>query len=335
MKASRTIFAGIVALSIFGYSALAQQQANSDIKPITDIYFAYPGFSAFVFYDNIPGPDGIVVKSKNSIRVVNEFGPDGPFVISARRGDTYTIHDALSTIGAPLVSPDDLESGWQNQLYIADGQAQTVFRLAGNGGVPVPFVTPLTVGSALFNPFGVEIAPPGFEGPNVRPGDLIVADNGFGDPGQHTLWAVDQRSGAARIIAQGAVFEGGPLRAEFAPDGTLYVFENSGPGGTARIVTVAADGMVSPYVEYIPGRPALAVHPKNGDVYFVYDTGLLFRVTRDSATPELFASNLGSFQSIEFSKTGLSLYVSATERDQVIEIRGKRRAWGSASTNSR
>lgn len=328
MKASKIIFACTVALSIFGHSALAQQHANNDIEPITDIYFASPGFSAFVFYDNISGPDGIVVKSKNSIRVVNEFGPDGPFIISARRGGIYTVDDALSTIGAPLVSPDDLESGRQNQLYIADGQAQTVFKLPGTGGVPVAFVTTVTTGSAWFNPFGVEIAPPGFKGPNVRPGDLIVADNAFGDPNQHSLWAIDQRSGATKIIAQGAVFAGGPLRAEFGPDGTLYVSENIGPGGTTRIVTVTADGMVSPYVEYTPGSPALAVHPKNGDVYFAYETGVLFRVTGDSATPELFASNLGSFQSIEFSESGLSLFVSATERDQIIEIRGKRRAWG-------
>jgi hypothetical protein len=335
MKAPKTIFAGIIVSSILGYSALAQQDARNELEPITDIYFAYPGFSAFVFYDNIPGPDGIVVTSKDSIKVVNEFGPDGPFIISARRGDSYTIDDALSTIGPPLVSPDDLESGRQNQLYIADGQAQKVFRLPGYGGVPVPFVTSLTTGSVLFNPFGVEIAPPGFEGPNVRPGDLIVADNGFGDPSQYTLWAIDQRSGATKIIARGAVFEGGPLRAEFAPDGTLYVFENFRPGGTSRIVTVAADGAVGPYLEDIPGSPALAVHPKTGDIYFVYDTGLLFRVTRGSNAPELFASNLGSFQSIEFSQTGLSLFVSATERDQVIEIRGKKGAWGSASTNNR
>jgi hypothetical protein len=342
MRASKTIFASIIALSIFGYSAFAQQQSRIDIKPIsdvnamkpssgqqiTDVYFAYSGFSASVFYDKIPGPDGIVIKSKNNIKVVNEFGPDGPFVVSASRGGAYATDDALSTIGAPLVSPDDLESGQQKQLYIADGQAQTVFKLPHNGGIPIAFITLSTTGSDWFNPFGVEIAPPGFDGPNVDPDDLIVADNGFGYPSKHTVWAVNQQSGATKIIAQGTGFEGGPLRAEFGPDGTLYVFENIGPSGTSRIVTVAADGTVSPYVEYIPGRPALAVHPKNGDVYFVYVTGELFRLTDESGTPELFASNLGSYQSIEFSHSGLSLFVSASERDQVIEIRGNRQAWG-------
>ena len=319
MKASKAIFAIITGLSISGLS-IGQQ--------ITDINFAYSGFSASVFYDNIPGPDGIVVKSKNSLKVVNEFGPDGPFVLIASRNGTYGTGDALSTIGAPLVSPDDLEAGEAKQLFIADGQAQTVFKLPHNGGIPIPFVTPSTTGSAWFNPFGVEIASPSFDGPNVDPGDLIVADNGFGDPSRHTVWAVNQQSGAAKIIAHGAVFAGGPLRAEFGPDGTLYVFENTGPSGTSRIATVAADGTVSPYVEFIPGGPALAVHPKNGDVYFIYGTGVLFRVTDESGTPELFASNLGSYQSIEFSHNGLSLFVSATGRDQVIEISGNRQAWG-------
>lgn len=319
MKASKAILAIITGLSISGISTGQQ---------ITDINFAYPGFSASVFYDNIRGPDGIVVKSNNSLKVVNEFGPDGPFVLIARRNGTYGTGDALSTIGPPLVSPDDLEAGQNKQLFIADGQAQTVFKLPHNGGIPIPFVTLSTTGSDLFNPFGVEIAPPSFDGPNVDPGDLIVADNGFGDPSRHTLWAVNQQSGAVKIIAHGTVFEGGPLRAEFGPDGTLYVFENMGPSGTRRIVTVDAGGSVSPYVEFIPGGPALAVHPKSGDVYFIYGTGVLFRVTDESGSPELFASNLGSYQSIEFSQNGLSLFVSATARDQVIEISGDRQAWG-------
>jgi hypothetical protein len=325
MRMSKAILSMMIALPIFAVSALAQQQGAIDIN------FTHPGFSATVFYDNIRVPDGIVVKSNNSLKVVNEFGPDGPFVLLARRGGTYTTDDAISTIGWPFVSPDDLEAGQKKQLFIADGQAQTVFKLPQNGGTPVPFVTTTTTGSDLFNPFGVEIAPPGFYGPNVEPGDLIVADNAYSDPNQQAVWAINQKTGAVKILAQGTVFEGGPLRAEFGPDGTLYVFENVGfLTGMSRIATVAADGTVSPYVEYIPGRPALAVHPKTGDVYFVYnhDDGVLYRLASDGGSPELFASNLGRFQSLEFSRNGLSLFVGATERHQVIEIRGNRQAWG-------
>jgi hypothetical protein len=284
------------------------------------------GFAASVFYDGIPGPDGIVVVSNERLYVVNEFGPDGPFVVSAPRGGTYSTDDALSTIGPPFDGPDDLEAGEGNQLFIADGQAQTVFRLPQSGGEPIPFATPATTGFDWFNPFGIEIVPPSFDGPSVDPGDLIVADNGYGAGGR--LWAVNQETGLATVLAQGAVFEDGPLRAEFGPDGTLYVFENTGIDGVARIVTVASDGTVIPFVEEIPARGALAVHPQNGDVYFVCGTGELCRVVYGTNTPEPFASNVGRFQSLEFSPSGLSLFVGATGRDQVIEIRGDEQSWG-------
>lgn len=283
------------------------------------------GFVATVFYDGIPGSDGIVVASDDMLYVVNEFGPDGPFVVSATRGGTYSINDALSTIGPPLNNPDDLEAGAGEQLFIADGQAQTVFRLPRSGGEPVPFVTPATTQFDLFNPFGVEVVPPGFDGPNVDPGDLIVADNAYGT--DRILWAVNQQTGLPNVLAQGAVFEGGPLRVEFGPDGTLYVAENYRDSGGSRIVVVASDGTVAPFVESSHRGP-LAVHPNNGDVYFRCGSGDLCRVVFGASKPEPFASNLGSFQGLEFSPNGLSLFVAASGRDQVIEIRGDDQSWG-------
>jgi hypothetical protein len=202
------------------------------------------------------------------------------------------------------------------------------------GGTPVPFVTPSTTGSDWFNPFGVEIAPPDFDGPNVDPGDLIIADNGFGDPSRKAVWAVNQKSGEAKSIAKGAVFEGGPLQVEFGPDGTLYVFENIGPSGMSRISIVSADGAVSPFVEFIPeSGSAFAVHPKNGDLYFNYGNGQLYRKPADGGAAELFAYNLGRFASIEFSNSGSSLFVSARrDRRQIIEILGNTQAWRGINT---
>lgn len=317
---------GVVGCSERGCSGRGAGLGRTVLRQIPDIDLP-EGFAAFVFYDGIPGPDGIVVVSNESLNVVNEFGPDGPFVLSAPRGGTYSTDDALSTIGPPLVGPDDLEAGAGEQLFIADGQARTIFRLPQSGGEPIPFVTPATTGFDSFNPFGVEVVPPSFDGPSVDPGDLIVADNGYGAGGR--LWVVNQETGLATVLAQGAVFEGGPLRAEFGPDGTLYVFENFRPGsGLTRIVTVASDGTVAPFVEQIPARGALAVHPKNGDVYFSCGTEVLCRVVYGTTTPEQFASNVGEFQSLEFSQSGLSLFVGAAGWDQVIEIRGDQQSWG-------
>jgi len=346
MKAFRALAVGILGISCFCFSTFAEEypsefidsigpaekSTSSPITEIADIYFVNPGFYAQIFYNNIRGADGISVKSMNHLRVVNEFGPDGPIVLLTERGGAYSTDDALSTIGAPLVSPDDIEAGKGKRLYVADGQAQTVFMLPHTGGIPVPFVTPSTTGSDWFNPFGVEIAPPTFDGPNVDPGDVIVADNGFGLPDRHTVWAVNQQTGVARKIAQGTVFEGGPLRVEFGPDGTLYVSENFGPSGMTRISTVTADGTVSRFVEHIAGRGPIAVHPKTGDLYFTYANGMLFRKPADGGAQELFAYNLGWFQGIEFSNSGSSLFVSAGGREQIIEILGNTQAWRGIDT---
>ena len=112
---------GVVGCSERGCSGRGAGLGRTVLRQIPDIDLP-GGFAAFVFYDGIPGPDGIVVVSNESLNVVNEFGPDGPFVLSAPRGGTYSTDDALSIIGPPLVSPDDLEAGAGEQLFIADGQ---------------------------------------------------------------------------------------------------------------------------------------------------------------------------------------------------------------------
>ena len=41
----------------------------------------------------------------------------------------------------------------------------------------------------------------------------------------------------------------------------------------------------------------------------------------------MHASNIGDFQAMEFSRDGTALYISATDREQVIEIRGTLTKW--------
>ncbi len=291
-----------------------------------NIVFARNGFTESVFYDNIPRPDGIVVKNNGQLLVVNELGPDGPFVLKARRGESYDTNDAITPLGHPFDNPDDMVKGDNRQLFVADGQGQTVFRVPSQGGSPVPFVTTATTGSPDFSPFGVTIAPSGFNGPNVDPGDLIVADNGDGQQ-NWAVWAVSQTTGQAKRIAQGNVFKGGPLLVDFDKNGTLYVFENPDPTGDGRVVTLDAFGNVSPVVNGIQQWQALAIHPVTGQVYYKQDVGVLFRVSRLTGQPELFATNIGDFQAMEFNQDGTALYISATDREQVIEISGSSTDW--------
>jgi hypothetical protein len=187
-------------------------------------------------------------------------------------------------------------------------------------------VTTATTGSPDFSPFGVAIAPSGFNGPNVNPGDLIVADNGDGQQ-NWAVWSVSQTTGQAKIIAGGNAFQGGPLLVDFDKNGTLYVFENPDPTGDGRVVTLDAFGNVSPVVNGIQQWQALAIHPITGQVYYKQDVGVLFRVSRVTGQPELFASNIGDFQAMEFNQDDTALYISATDREQVIEIAGSSNDW--------
>jgi sugar lactone lactonase YvrE len=311
----------------------ATQQGLSfkkDGEPISDIKFYYKGFTASVFYDQITGPDGIATLKNGKLLVVKEYGDPGPAVLKVKEGDTFSAKDALSTIGAPFNGPDDLALNADKEIYVADGQAQTVFRLPHSGGTPEAFVTTTTTGTPGFQPFGTAIAPAKFDGPNVDPGDLIIADNDY------FVWAVNPLTGRPNILAGGKVFEDGPISLSFSANGTLFVFENYGKHGTNRIVTLSPDGKVEPFITGINGvSPSMAIHLQSDMMYFKYSEGEIWRVsTAKGGKPERFAANIGVYQDIEFSEDGTTLYISARGRRQVIRISGDVQAWSASSTAS-
>jgi hypothetical protein len=210
-------------------------------------------------------------------------------------------------------------------FYIADGQAQTVFKLSHHGGTPIPFVTTTTTGSSL-NPYGVAFAPENFDGPNVDPRDVIVADNSYGNESR-AVWAVNPMTGVPKIIAQGGVFADGPITVAFSSDGTLYVFENNFVHGSGRIVILGADGTVTPFLSGISATGSLAIHPRTDEIFFKMVEGEIWRIPKTGGTPQLFASNIGTFQDMEFDKQGTSLYVSVRSRHQIIQISADKKAW--------
>ncbi len=277
---------------------------------------------AFVFYDNIFGPDGIAVLPRYGLLVVNEYGDPGPGVFFAAPRTKFSVEDAVSTIGPPLVSPDDIVCDTSGKVFVSDGQAQTVFRISRVGEPPESFVTASTTGSPNFNPYGLAIAPAEFDGINVDPGDLIIADNGMGTMDK-AVWAVNPNTGSARIIAQGSVFIDGPLTAAFAPGGTLFIFENN-DSGSSRIVTLSADGVVTTFLSGIEARGPMAIHPETGHLLFKKVEGEIYAVPMKGGIPQLLARNLGFYQDMVFNAEGTALYISASERSQVIQISAKK-----------
>ena len=282
-----------------------------------------PGFYAEGFYVGIPWPDGIAVRDDGSLLVVNEGDPRGVFV--ARRGEMFDLGDAFSTGGDPAFdSPDDILLHPDGTVFVTDGNAlQTLFRIPAEGGAPSVFVTPATIPFANnFNPFGITLAPPGFVGPNVRPGDLIVADNAYSGP-ERAVWAVHPVApDSIRPIAQGDVFHDGPVQVAFGPDGRMFVQENYWAPGTGRIVTLDSSGTVTPFLSDIPGvRQSMCIHPVTGEVYCgLGGLGEIWRIPPEGGTSEVFASDLVFFQDMAFSPDGLVLFVSVL--GNVIEITG-------------
>ncbi len=301
--------------------------AKIDPSLIRDIDFAAPGFTASVFYYNIASPDGIARLADKKLFVVRESNSDpGAGVFLAREGTQFTIDDAFSTLGLPFDSPDDLALGEGNVLYVSDGQTETVYKLSPQGGAPVPFVTSTTANTSL-NPYGLAFAPPNFDGPNVDPGDLVIADNSYGNISRGVR-AVNPNTGVVKVIAEGAVFADGPVTVAFSSDGTLFVFENWGISGSRSIVTLSADGTVTPFLTGIPaGSGSLAIHPKTDEIFYEQVPGEIWRIPKTGGTPQLFASNIGTFQDIEFDKQGTTLYISARGRKQVIQICADKKAW--------
>lgn len=55
--------------------------------------------------------------------------------------------------------------------------------------------------------------------------------------------------------------------------------------------------------------------------------GEIWRIPKSGGSPQLFASNIGSFQDIEFDKDRTALYVSVWSRHQIIQISADKKAW--------
>jgi hypothetical protein len=304
------------------------QLNKNKLPPITDIYFVNPEFKAAVFYNNIPTPSGIAVLSTNKLLVTLKHVDADPGIFYARRGDEFSADDAFSTIGEPFWNPHDIIINQHREAIVADGWAGTIFKISRDGGIPEPYVTASITGSPQCDPYGVAIAPRSFDGPNVDPGDLIIADNGHGTE-YKAVWAFNPKTGLAKIIAQGSDdFIDGPLTCAFASDGTLFILENRDTG-SSRIVILGSDGIVTPFLSEIEADVPLAmvIHPKTDDIFFKKVNGEIHIVPKIGGTPQLFASNIGLYDHLAFNASGTVLYVSVWDRDQIIEISAPGKAW--------
>ena len=249
--------------------------------------------------------------------MVNENSA-APGVYRVRRGDMFSDDDAFSTIGFPMDNPDNIAIAADGTVFVTDNFAHSVFRIPSGGGAPEVLLSPATTGLAGFTPGKVAVAPAGFDGAIVDPGDLLLtARRSLSD--LRELWVVDSVTGAFQVLAGSSQLPD-LNNVVFGSNGTLYVSE-TGPG-PGRISTVSPDGIVTHLVEDIDDLgTGLAINPDTAEIFFRTNANEIFSVPALGGTPSLFASGIGEFQSMVFSADGNSLFIGAQQpRSQIIEI---------------
>lgn len=271
------------------------------------------GHSVQAFYTGVDNPDGLLARPDGSVLVVNEASPGGG-VLVATQGDTYDPGDAYAPLGSPFISPDGITADSTGAVYVADSEADAVIRIASPGAVPYVFST-----SAMVEPFGLAIAPAGYTGPNVNPGDVLVADGGFLGP-QRGLYALDPAGNVSKIATTGAI------DLAISDSGSVLVTQGFG------IREVSAAGVVTNFISGLPfDTEAIEVHPVTGEIFVGHLNAAgghishdIYKIDAISKQVSLFATNFGDLTTtgIEFSVDGGTMFVSDPFNNTIWAIDG-------------
>jgi hypothetical protein len=258
------------------------------------------------------GWNALWLRSDGNVLVVNERGDKPKGLYLAQRGDRWHLPNALS-VHALYTKPEDVIE-LPEGIYVTNnrGVGKVLF-VPRDGASPSPLTT-----SGVTNPYGITIAPPGFEGPKVKPGDLIVFDNGHGNRAQWGVWAVNRETGTAQRFAHGPSLPKGFLSGSFGPDGTLYAgLNNYKSRNGVTIVTVSSTGSIEfvlenfvpagaeNHVERGPGTE-VATNPTTGEIFFSTHRGI-YAFSPAESPPRLILG--GGYEVGHWSKNGASLYV--------------------------
>jgi len=301
----------------------ARQEQETTVEIQLPSGFSYLPYS---YYEGVKPAESIKYVNDSTLYVLPRGTPQGIIMLS--RGSTAENANTILIDGPPLSNPDDFLVHPNGNIYITEAggrnKSQILYKIPPEGGKLVSFVTGRSIAAPnAFNPYGLAIAPPGFDGPNVDPGDIIVADHGLRRNFQ-AVWAINPSTGVAKPIAKGEVFQYRPLRVDFNPDGKLVVYQANSTGPN-KIILMDAEGEISTLLSNIPSQVVgmLAVNPVSGDVFFGLKSEVLqiWHLPAKGGYPSVFASAMGNnMRALEFSPDGHSLFVGF--KKGIIEIKG-------------
>ncbi len=235
-------------------------------------------------------------------------------------------------------------------LFAADGSLYAAEMLNGNiwrmqkGGAPrlvVRGFTGFPGGDSDDDPAGLCIAPPGFQGPNVAPGNLLVIDSGMlrADRASNANWVYSvettppHRVRTVRADVDDAAPKpmGNPQDATTTPDGRVFIADRRGDG---HIWELKPDGSVRELhtvddkgeLVFIHDLCAIACRPTTGMLYVVGAyLGEVFKVDPATGRAETFAVGLVGFEktsrlSLAWSPDGRKLCVADPAGQVLYEI---------------
>ncbi|MBN1482119.1 tetratricopeptide repeat protein [candidate division KSB1 bacterium] len=295
--------------------------ATPDFYPRRLPSFTEAGYAATSFCRGINAPTALAFRSNDELLVSNKNGYPGAGVFVARRGEMLNVSDLFAKPGDSSKGPDDIIIAPSGEIFLCEGTPGIIYKTSPAGGEPQLFITRTTIGSKYFNAYAAAIAPPGYDGRHVNPGDLIAADNGSGFDARG-VWAINLKTGVGRVIVSGKQqFINGLIAPAFNSKAELFIMENT-ESGKGRIVKVTRDGKVIPVVVNIPESGSIVIHPVTDDIYFQYRVGEIYRLRAGAQTPELFASELYSFGGMIFSPDGRLLFICCNTWEEIMEITG-------------
>lgn len=222
-------------------------------------------------------------------------------------------------------------------IFAGDGDAFVSENIAGDihrlewGGNDSTWVSGFHSGDD--DPYGLAFAPPGFNGPNVGEGDILVTDFGYNGPDEIWAFSPDSAEGERQVMpdqgetdhvdlassASGAVYVCDALDPDhlytLSPDGTLLSFALSTPvGEMVSLVHDDIDGYL--YVAGTLTESVFRVDPASGTVVLVADgfADLAWGCLEiDNGTRELWVGDQGAGRAYKLCLPGWAVPTVAAQ----------------------
>jgi DNA-binding beta-propeller fold protein YncE len=239
-------------------------------------------------------------------------------LLRASSGGLFRVTGAQAGVFlATYSNPADLLFAANGDAFISEDYSGNIYRMAWGGASSV-WVAGLHSGDD--DPYGMTFAPPGFDGANVNPGDILVSDRGYG--GADEIWSFSPSVAEGELLVM-------------SDPGEIEFFDLCAGGYDTVYVADALDG---DHIRFLrddgtPGgfildpplsSPYSVVYDSLMDVLFVADgsTKSIHRVNPHTGSWTRVADGFNTFNPccLEIDVLGRRLYVADAGYNRVYEI---------------